>query len=177
MDEAVIPECFVDTNLIETLVPPITRYNHQKGCGTVTKVMKEKFSDRFAVGIIDKDKNEVDYLKEFSVVCQTGALILHRHSNPAKHHYIIQVSPAMERFIMDNAAAVEILLPDFGLPETLEPFKKISKSVNTQKDGRFKALFMAMHQAGSKDMIRLANWVGYLKENTYQVDLEVLRAF
>ena len=42
MDLAIIPECFVDTNLIETLIPPISQYNHQKGCGTVTKVMKEK---------------------------------------------------------------------------------------------------------------------------------------
>jgi hypothetical protein len=177
MDEAVIPECFVDTNLIETLVPPRTRYNHQKGCGTVTKVMKEKFSERFAVGIIDKDKNEVDYLKEFSVVCQAGALILHRHNNPKKHHYIIQVSPAMERFIMDNAIAVKISLPDYGLPGELESFKKLSKTVNTQKDVRFKALFNALYQAEAKDMIRLANWVGYLKEYTYQVDLNVLRAF
>jgi len=30
------------TNLIETLIPPISQYNHQKGCGTATKVMKEK---------------------------------------------------------------------------------------------------------------------------------------
>jgi hypothetical protein len=175
MDLAIIPECFVDTNLLETLVPPVTRYNHQKGCGTVTKVMKQHFADRFALGIIDKDKNEVDYLKEFTVVCQAGALILHRHSNIARHHYIIQISPAMERFILDNAASVNICLSDFDLPEELDQLRKVSKSVNTKQDERFKRLFVAMRQMGASDLTRLAGWVSYLKENTYQADMEVLR--
>lgn len=175
MDQAVIPECFVDTNLIETLVPPKGRYNHQKGCGKVARVMKEDFLDRFAVGIIDKDKSEVDYLKEFTVVCEKGALILHRHFNPAKHHYIIQINPAMERFIIDNAASVNISLSDFDLPEELDQLKKVSKSVNTKSDERFKHLFSAMHQAGADDMVRLARWVGYLKENMYTADREVLK--
>ncbi|MCF6403632.1 hypothetical protein L3C95_12145 [Chitinophaga filiformis] len=177
MDLAVIPECFVDTNLLETLVPPVTRYNHQKGCGTVTKVMKQNFSDRFAIGIIDKDKYEVDYLKEFTVVCQAGALILHRHSNIARHHYIIQISPAMERFILDNATLANISLSDFNLPEDLEQLKKVSKSVNSKYDERFKRLFIAMREAGARDLIRLADWVSYLKENTYQADLRVLKKF
>jgi len=175
MDLAIIPECFVDTNLLETLVPPVTRYNHQKGCGTVTKVMKQHFADRFALGIIDKDKNEVDYLKEFTVICQIGALILHRHSNVARHHYIIQINPAMEQFILGNAAAVNISLSDFGLPEDLDQLRKVSKSVNTKQDDRFKRLFVAMQQAGASDLVRLAGWVNYLKEKTYQVDMEILK--
>ncbi|MBC9912937.1 hypothetical protein [Chitinophaga varians] len=176
MDIAVIPECFVDTNLIETLVPPVSRYNHQKGCGTVAKVMKENFSNRFALGIIDKDKYEIDYLKEFSVICQTGSLILHRHLNTTRHHYIIQIYPAMERFILDSAAAVNISLSNFGLPEELQQLKKVSKSVNTKKDERFKQLFRELHQAGADNIIRLANWINYLKDNMYQADVNVLQA-
>lgn len=175
MDLAVIPECFVDTNLLETLVPPLTRYNHQKGCGTVVKVMKQHFADRFALGIIDKDKNEVDYLKEFTVVCKAGSLILHRHVNVARHHYIIQISPAMERFILDNAASVNISLSEFNLPEELDQLRKVSKSVNSKYDERFKRLFIAMRQARASDLIRLAGWVSYLKEATYQTDMEVLK--
>lgn len=37
----IIPECYVDTNLIETLVPTAKGYNHQKGCNNVVKVMKD----------------------------------------------------------------------------------------------------------------------------------------
>ncbi|PWV49510.1 hypothetical protein [Chitinophaga sp. S165] len=175
MDQDVIPECFVDTNLIETLVPPKVRYNHQKGCGKVARVMKEDFLDRFAVGIIDKDKNEVDYLKEFKIVCKIGGLILHRHTNPSKHHYIIQINPAMERFIVDNAASVNISLSDFDLPVELDQLKRVSKTVNTKNDERFKRLFNAMQQAGASDIVRLAGWVSYLKERMYKADMEELK--
>ena len=50
----IIPECYVDTNLIETLVPTAKGYNHQKGCNNVVKVMKEKLSDKFGVFLVDK---------------------------------------------------------------------------------------------------------------------------
>ena len=105
----------MDTNLVETLVPPQNRYNHQKGCGTVTKVMKDKFADRFALGIIDKDKKEVDYLNEFTQVCRSQNLLLHKHTS--RHHYIIQINPAIEGFLMSSALTAGILLTDFGLPD------------------------------------------------------------
>ncbi len=118
MDQSVLPECYIDTNLIETLVPPQKQYNHQKGCGTVTKIMRERFGDRFALGIIDKDKSEVDCLKEFIEVCNSGSLILHKHQT--RHHYIIQINPAIERFSIADAIAVGVALADFGLPSDFE---------------------------------------------------------
>lgn len=48
----IIPECYVDTNLVETLVCP-GGCNHQKGCNQVAKVMQDKFANRLAIGIID----------------------------------------------------------------------------------------------------------------------------
>ena len=60
----IIPECYVDTNLVETLVCS-GGCNHQKGCNQVAKVMKEKFANRFAVGMIDADKRRPGYLNEF----------------------------------------------------------------------------------------------------------------
>ena len=91
MDNAIIPACYVDTNLIETLVPPVKRnnrreYNHQKGCGGVAQTMKNEFSDRFALGIIDKDKQQLDYLKEFTQEIDWGSLVPHKHAT--RHHYI-----------------------------------------------------------------------------------------
>lgn len=137
---------------------------------------ERNFLNRFALGIIDKDKYEVDYLKEFTVVCKTESLVLHRHANTARHHYIIQICPAMERFIMDSAASVNVSLSVFGLPEEFQLLKKVSKSVNTKKDERFKQLFRTLHQAGADNIVRLANWISYLKENMYQVDIAVLKA-
>ena len=134
-DLSFIPECYVDTNLIEILVPPTRQYNHQKGCGTVAKVMQEKFADRFAVGIIDKDKKEVKYLEEFEIVCSKNSLILHKHS--VRSHYMIQITPAMELFIIKNALECGISLRDFDLPSDLTLFKKESKTVTSNRDQRF----------------------------------------
>ena len=42
IDNLVLPECYIDTNLIETLVPPQRMYNHQKGCPSVAKKNERK---------------------------------------------------------------------------------------------------------------------------------------
>lgn len=173
MDLAIIPECYVDTNLLETLVPPKTQYNHQKGCGKVTKVMQEKFTNSFAIGIIDKDKMEVDYLKEFNELSKTDGLILHKHKT--RPHYIIQIVPGMERFIFNCLATTNIVLTDFELPEDLELFRKESKTVNSKNDDRFKRLFKALRRAGSAEILRLATLINYLKEKNYTADENELK--
>lgn len=175
MDYAIIPECYVDTNLIETLVPPQGRgYNHQKGCGTVTKVMKERFPNDFAVGIIDKDKREVDYLKECDLVIDTGGILLHKHKT--RPHYLVQIAPVIERMILSNAAAVGINVEHYDLPSELEEFRKESKIQTSKTDVRFKRLFRDMKAANAADLVKLERWIGYLKENTYSADLDVLKA-
>ena len=173
MDLAIIPECFVDTNLVETLVPPIGKgYNHQHGCGTVTKVMKEKFSNGFAVGIIDKDKREVDYLKECNTIIVTGGLLLHKHK--IRHHYVIQIAPVIERMILSNALSVHINLEDYDLPSDLEQLRKVSKTENSKKDIRFKRLFRDMKAANAADLVKLEAWIKYLIEKNYKADMGVL---
>ncbi|WP_207632504.1 hypothetical protein [Foetidibacter luteolus] len=175
MDLAIIPECYVDTNLAETLVPPISKgYNHQKGCGTVTKVMKENFRDRFAVGIIDKDKRDVDYLKEFDVIIASSSLLLHKHPN--RHHYIIQISPAIETMILKNAGEMDVTVGDFDLPTNMDDFKKESKRENSKKDDRFKRLFKALKKVGAPDFVKLESWIRYLKEKQYDADMDELKA-
>jgi len=174
MDLSIIPECFVDTNLIETLAPPQGKgYNHQKGCGTVTKVMQESFSNSFALGIIDKDKKEVDYLKEFSTVKESESLILHKHKQ--RDHYIIQISPAIEQFIIANAEAAGISLEDYGLPAELNPLKRDSKRAQSKKDLKFKNLFKAIRKSGSEDFQKLGEWVIYLRDNPYNVNFDDLK--
>ena len=173
MDQSFIPECFVDTNLIETLIPPKKQYNHQKGCGTVTRIMKEKFSDRFAVGIIDKDKKEVKYLEEFEIVYASESLILHKHLT--KHHYIIQIVPAMERFILKNVLECNLSLQDFNLPSDFDLLKKESKKTTSKNDQRFKLLFKSLVRNEATEILRLSEWIKYLKDKNYQADLAELK--
>ena len=66
MDKSIIPECFADTLLIETLVPTKRGYNHQRSCFKVESTMKGLNS--FDVGIIDKDKKQIRYLDKFKII-------------------------------------------------------------------------------------------------------------
>lgn len=170
MELSIIPECYIDTNLVETLVPPLKGYNHQKGCGTVTSVMKTKFRDSFAVGIIDKDKQQVEYLNEFELVHQFENLFLHKHKT--KHHYIIQISPAIERFLVNGANVANLSFEDFDLPVDFEKLKKISKSVNSKDDPRFKKLIKGIIKAEAPEFVKLSKWIAYLKDKNYKVQLK-----
>jgi hypothetical protein len=172
MEFAVLPECYVDTCFIETIVPPEKGYNHQKGSGTVAKKMKEHFSDRFALGIIDKDKRPLNYLKEFNLLSTKTNIELFKHRG--KHHFFILINPAIEVFILTNAAAAGILLPDYQLPDTLAELKRESKSVNSKKDVRFKALFNAMLAKDMEEIRQLIYWITYLKNNPYAQDMNHL---
>ena len=48
----IMPECFVDTNLIEYLLN--AGVNHQHCCSKVVGQLNTTFADKFAIGIIDK---------------------------------------------------------------------------------------------------------------------------
>ena len=170
MDFNIIPECYVDTNLIETIAPPIEKggYNHQKGCSNVAKKMKDDkaLGDGFAVGIIDKDKKEIAYLKEFEEIADyQGQLKILKHRQ--KHHYFILIIPAMERWILANAKEVSIDLKDFGLPNEFEPLKKYAKTTTSKFDEKFKKLFRELKNREASGVITLSKWIEYLKKENY----------
>ena len=177
MDLHIIPECYVDTNLIETLVPPDGRrgYNHQKGCPNVAKTMREhaQLKDGFAVGIIDKDKRELDYAEIFDIIVDNEQLQLLKH--PEKHHYFIRIVPIMERFILTNAEEVGIDLKEYGLSSDLTTLCKMAKKIDSKDDAKFKRLFKDLKKKGASGVVKLADWVTYLKENNYNTDLEYFK--
>lgn len=160
---AIIPECYIDTNLIETLVPPKKGYNHQKGCNTVANIMKGKLKDRFALAIIDKDKKEISYLKECNEITHTTSLYLYKHRT--KPHYIIQIAPAVDKFILKCAEETNVSIKDFGFSSDLKEFTNATKTETSKNNPAFKKLFRSIE--GAQEMIVLKKWIEYLKENTY----------
>lgn len=176
MDFHIIPECYVDTNLIETIVPPFGRgYNHQKGCSTVAKTMREHalLRDGFAVGIIDKDKKELDYALLFEEIVDKGQLKLLKH--PQKHHYFILIVPAMEKWILNNAAEVGLNLGDFELSNDLNELRIQSKKMTTKQDPRFKKLFRELKRKEASGVMILYDWISYLKENNYAANMDYFK--
>lgn len=167
----IIPECYIDTNLVETLVCH-AGCNHQKGCNQVAKVMQEKFAERFAVGVIDADKRRPGYLGEFSNVVTGEHLEVYRHKT--RPHFIILVHPAIDEFILSCVEKSGVDLSAFGLPDRLKDFTKQTKNVMSNKDPRFTSLFHAMANMG--EAYTFKRLIACLCENTYQVsDDEIVR--
>lgn len=169
----IIPECYIDTNLVETLVCT-GGCNHQKGCNQVAKIMQEKFTDRFAVGIIDADKRRPGYLQEFNKIASSEHIeLLHHRARP---HFIILVHPAADGFILACAEAAQINVADFELSPILKEFTTQTKNIMSNKDQRFKLLFKSMKGIGEIHL--LETLISYLVSNTYRSsDADLLDIF
>lgn len=171
-ETGIIPECYVDTNLTETLTGFIC--NHQKGCANVAKQMKEKRAERFALGIIDSDKRKVGYADEFEEWIGDNCLKVMKHKD--RPHYLIYIVPAVEVFIIKAASEAGIDLTDYGLPSRLEDLKRETKQQDSNKDPRFRRLFTALQD--SPRLRLLKSLIIYLREHPYEADKnEIINLF
>lgn len=169
----IIPECYVDTNLVETLLS-VAGCNHQKGCNQVAKVMQEKFADRFAVGIIDADKRKPSYLNSFNEIASSQHIQLFRHS--ARPHFIILVHPAIDGFILSCAETGSVDLTEYELSPVLKEFTAQTKNVMSNKDSRFKRLFKSMENLGEIKLMR--SLLLYFMNVNYNIcDIELKELF
>lgn len=169
----IIPECFIDTNLVETLACA-AGCNHQKGCNQVAKVMQEKFADRFAVGIMDADKRRPGYLTEFSKISSSEHIEILRHSQ--RPHFIILIHPAADGFILACAGTAEINMAEYGLSSIMKEFTAQTKNVMSNKDPRFKQLFKYMENIGEFKLMK--SLLLYLTSKTYKAsDKEIKSIF
>jgi hypothetical protein len=173
-DFHIVPECYIDTNLAEYLLGS-HGVNHQKGCNAVAKKMMESnLKNQFSIGIIDNDKRQHSYVKEFVEIAHTQHVALLEHRE--RPHYFVRISPAMDQFILDCANEQGVNLKDYGLPSELEEFTKVTKDVNAKNDYRFKSLFGALED--SKELSKLRSVLNYLNDKQYKCDTaEVLKLF
>ena len=89
LEHHIFTECYVDTLIVKTLVPPKKRYNHQKSCNNILKIMHKEFADKAAFGIIDNDK-KITKFDNFSLLKKHNEqLEIHQHRD--KPHYIVKI--------------------------------------------------------------------------------------
>ena len=167
----VIPECYIDTALVEYILG--MNVNHQHSCNNVVRTMKERYGDGFAVGIIDNDKHGVGYLSECFLVSKSKHLEVFKHQN--RSHFIITVTPAMDGFVMECAKDEGVKLSDMGLPTDLKSFKHLTKSERMPFDKRFPPLFQAIN--GNEEVAALRNTLGYLCQEKYNANVDVILRF
>ena len=165
-ENIVVPECYVDTNLINVLLNKAC--NHPKGCATVCKTLDAKLADQFAIAIIDKDKKEPKAVEQFVKIGESEHLVVSKHQT--RHHYLIQIKPAIESFILDAAEELGINLSDYGLKTELEELRIISKTITAKKDDRFARLFHVLRTASH--MQCLSKILEYLLNEKYAVSEE-----
>lgn len=178
-DLDIIPECFIDTNIVEFLLNSTGNHtdgvNHQKSCNVVAKniLKNKKTCDGFALGVIDSDKKQPSYIKEFKEIGHSEHIKLMKHD--LKNHFFIMINPAMDTLILSCAAEVGVNMEDYGLVSELKRFTKITKDVKSQKDSRFKHLFKDIK--GSKEFVLFGNLLSYLKNHKYDYDEKVLKDY
>ncbi len=110
-------------------------------------------------------------MKEFSLIANTQQIYRFKHKE--KPHYIIQIAPAVEKFILAAVAEKGIKLSDYALPTDFEELKKRTKSVESKQDVVFRELFKNI--SDSSNMMTLRKVLQYLVKNTYYVDIESLK--
>lgn len=173
----VMPECYIDTNLIETIAPPerigrVCGYNHKRSCNKVIDEMLSKLKDDFALGIVDQDKKPLARTSEFKLLSEKHNLKLYKHRQ--KNHYLI-FHPPIERWILDEAQQVNLSLIEYDLPATLKELINETKHEMSKKDSRFKKLFRALKKENAEGINLLSKWVVYLKDNPYNADITELQ--
>ncbi len=176
MDLNVLPECYIDTKLVKTLVPPRKAYNHQKGTA-VLKTMREKLAGEFALGVVDEDVEDRAYAQTFdSIYDLPGCLRLLKH--PDRHHYLIFICPAAERWIIDSANQAGIVLTTYNLPHDFNKLRKLTKTSKSENSDPhsddFQQLFRALRKESPLPVTVLTLWISYLKENHYSADINWL---
>ena len=116
-------------------------------------------------------------MKQFSAMDEVKeTLILWRHNDKHKHHYIIQICPALERWIMNICETENIDLTVFGLKNELDVIRKEAKSVSSINNYKLKSLFAEINKKESNTSVRkLKNWIKLLKEKNYQIDINELK--
>ncbi len=149
-----MPECYGDTLLVEIL--GFKRPNHQtSGIGQVIKVMKEKYSTRLAIGIIDNDKKITpSYYKEFILEKEKNGVRLLKHKN--REHFLIMVTLALEGFILQAAEEVAIQSKSF---DSLKKLKRITKSMHVGRNQEFKNFLNTIRQKKASGFITMQTWI------------------
>ena len=158
----IVPECFVDTNLVQILMQ-IKGVNHQNNCGQVTNVLMTRFKDKFAIGVVDNDKRQSNYSKECDVIAKSNEITLCKH--PTAQHYLIKINHIMENFILNSAKELEVDLKEYGIPDDLDGLKNITKSKDCLENNDLKRAIKAV--SSSNEMQLLTEVLNYLQTNKY----------
>jgi polyhydroxyalkanoate synthesis regulator phasin len=101
---------------------------------------------------------------------------LWRHKDKDKHHFIIQICPALEKWILEVCKKGSIDISKFGLTEFLDSLKNYTKTQSNLQDEKLKKLFKEIaNKKDIKEVNKLRSWITILKGKNYRVDINDLK--
>ncbi|MFN0049289.1 MAG: hypothetical protein ACKVOU_09215 [Cytophagales bacterium] len=139
----IISECFAETALLKVFssyLNVVIDVQHEAGISNVAKSLQSanEGSD-LLIGWIDNDKNAVpSYLKEFLVLVDKTDYQLKKHIS--KNQFLIVISPAIEKFILNAVTRSQLKLYTFKIPDNLRELKKMTKKQTIETNLEFKTL-------------------------------------
>lgn len=176
-----VPECFFDTMLFKKILNTNRRLMHTKGCNNVVnrfRVIKGKkgslYDSSFGVGMVDRDKRELSYLKECELVIDHKNLLLWKF--PERHHYIIQLDPPLEEWVSIVLKSDNKKASDFGYPIDYKKLKNALKDdIDKENDGKLNELLVAILTSSNPVIEQLKKILLHFRDNTYQSDINELK--
>ena len=170
-----VPECYFDTVLLKKLLQTNKRLMPRKGCNNVMRDLEsERLKSLFAVAIIDKDKTELNYLKECKIIHDADKLILWKHEN--RNHFIIQLNPPLEKWIIEVLDEYNLKIEDFGYSRSYNKLKRQIKSdIDHEGDEKLNKLLNAIIKTDCPAIKKIKSFLLYLKEKNYKVDINELK--
>lgn len=161
-----IPECYVDTLMVQLFKIPEKLILHKKGIHKVANEMNNFEDSRVKlIGIVDDDKKNVpDYFTGFQDLKSEDSLILKQKANT--NHFLIVISPELEAWLLESAKMVNINPKDFSLPENPKQLHHITANVNLEDNKNFINFLKAIKKAEAKPFITLESWIKGFLENT-----------
>ncbi len=155
-----MPECYGDSVLVELL--GFQRPNHQvDGINAVLDELEQYKPKHTAVGVIDFDKNILHpYFKEFETIAEENSLTKKKHKD--RSHYLILITPALEKFILKAALDKEI-----PSPFSEKRLRDISKTQSAENNQDFKQFLNRIIQKKAPGTETLRAWLREIIADEY----------
>jgi hypothetical protein len=169
-----VPECYFDTVLLKKLFQTNKRLMHRKGCNNVIRDLEsDRLKNLFAVALIDKDKNDLNYLKECKIHYNASKLILWKHEN--QNHFIIQLNPPLEKWIIEILNENNLKIEDFGYSGDYKKLKRqIKADIDNESNEKLNNLLIAIIKTDCPTIKKIKSILIYLKEKNYNADINDL---
>lgn len=171
-----VPECFVDSRLIQIILNSSKGPNHAHGVGKVLNKLEMDLLKYPAIGIIDQDpgkgakptiwSNYQPQLLEENLI--NFGLGVFKHQS--KNHLVIEIMPEIEKWILEACNESAVNPQEYGLPQNLHDLNMITKSINIHTNKEFTNLILKLLELNSPRLIKLKEIL--LRYSNYKIPLE-----